>query len=32
MFFFFKLLLRQDYIGGGTEFMDGSVYRPQQGL
>ena len=23
---------RRDYIGGGTEFMDGSVYRPQQGL
>ena len=21
----------RDYIGGGTEFMDGSVYRPQQG-
>ena len=29
---FFQLLLRQDYIGGGTEFMDGSMYRPQQGL
>lgn len=23
--------MRRDYLGGGTEFMDGSVYRPSQG-
>ena len=23
--------VRKDYVGGGTEFMDGSVYRPSQG-
>ena len=22
---------RRDYVGGGTQFMDGSVYRPSQG-
>ena len=28
---FSQLASRSDYVGGGTEFMDGSVYRPSQG-